>query len=108
MGKIEEAMRDFNRALEDDPRNEVACKGRRRLINDGGLATPSKKNESAKDQALKKFHEGEVAMNKGQHQDAAMIFSAAMQLDGTLTSAQANRGMCFVSLGRLQEALSDF
>ena len=79
MGRNEEALADFNRAIEHEPDNAVALASR-----------------------------GQVFRDLGRYEEALVDFNRGLELDSNLNWAIADRGETYRRMGRNEEALADF
>lgn len=105
IGKLEEAMAEFDIALEDDPHDDDAFKAKSALISGQG---EQGKAQDPKLQAAEKQNEAEVAIQEGKYAEAVALFTAALEFDSSAGHAQASRATCLMKLGRPAEARPDF
>jgi probable HAF family extracellular repeat protein len=112
-GQLDEAIAEFSKAIELNPRAAAA-------YNNRGLAYANKKQydqalaDYAKAIELKPqfdaphFNRGLMAYDNGQYEQALTDFTRAIEINSEYAVAYLNRGVIFYKTARFDQALADF
>ncbi len=112
MGRHDEALADFNRAIELDPSGAwaIGCRGLVCLAlgrYDEALADLARAIELDPD-AAPIGSLGAIYLRMGRYDDALADFNRAIELDPSGAWAIGSRGQVYLAVGRHDEALADF
>jgi tetratricopeptide (TPR) repeat protein len=113
MGKYEDALADFNRAIELDPNYAwaIARRGetyRRMGKYEDALADFNRAIELDPNCAWAIASRGQTYHQMGKYEDALADFNRAIELDPNLDWAIALRGETYRLMGKYEDALADF
>jgi tetratricopeptide (TPR) repeat protein len=111
--KAENALADFNKAIELDPRSANAYFGRAVVYEelgseDAALTDYTHAIELDASYTLAYFNRGRLFANLGKPDAALADYNKAIELDPKLTPAYLNRGIVYDSQGDGEAALADF
>jgi tetratricopeptide (TPR) repeat protein len=111
--KAEDALADFNKAIELDPRSANAYFGRGVVYEELGreeaaLADYNQAIELDAAYTLAYFNRGRLYANLGKLDAALADYNQTIKLDPNLTPAYLNRGIVYDSQGNGEAALADF
>lgn len=113
IGNFHGALAAYDQALQLDPKNAVAYKGRadtKRNLGamDEAIADYLKALELQPDSAPTHNNLGNAQSDKGDYQGAIASFDKALSIDPTLSVAYENRGNAKEKLGDLESSLADY
>ncbi len=110
MGRHEEALADFTRAIELDPSHAA-------VLRDRGVALGRRDDELAADytqvididlnDARAMSSRGQANRAMGRHEEALADFTRAIELEARLAMAMGGRGQAHQAMARHEEALTD-
>jgi predicted O-linked N-acetylglucosamine transferase (SPINDLY family) len=109
LGRLDEALQSFDRAVELDAANLQAAQGAIAVLTQLGrteeaLARGARLVESARDDPQLRFNLGLVHEAQSEFDRALACYDAALALAGDYRPALLNRGLALTRLGRLAEA----
>jgi tetratricopeptide (TPR) repeat protein len=113
LGRYDEALADYTRAIERDPAYALAYNNRGVTYADLGrseeaLADYTRAIELDPADATAYSNRGVTYKNLGRTEEALADYTRAIERDPTLAQAYNNRGSTYDDLGRYEEALADF
>lgn len=112
-GRNEEALTDFDRAIELDPERAwtIALRGQTYQTigrHEEALTDLNRAIELSPDYAWAIASRGEIYRINGRHGEALMEFDRAIELKPDFALAIASRGQTYQTIGQHEEALTDF
>jgi tetratricopeptide (TPR) repeat protein len=112
-GQLDQALADYNKAIELDPKGAYAYYGRGNVYKNQGqlnqaLAEYTKALQLDPTFAAAYFNRGLVYSDQGKLDQALPDFNLAIQLDPTFAVAYNNRGIVYYKQGQLDLALADY
>jgi tetratricopeptide (TPR) repeat protein len=112
-GEIDQALTEFNRAVQLDARNALAFQGRGNVFStqgeyDRAIADYSKALQLDPELSLSFVNRGLAYVKKKQPEKAIADYTSALKLDPKLALAYLNRGSAYARLGEYDRAIADF
>jgi Tfp pilus assembly protein PilF len=112
-GDLENALHAFTLALQQQPDNQIALRGKAFCHyhlgdNDQAMADLNYLLARFPDDPLGFFHRGNVHLLNGDPEAALDDYNSAVALEQSLPDLYNGRGTAYFSLGRYQEAIQDY
>ncbi|AFZ19226.1 TPR repeat-containing protein [Allocoleopsis franciscana PCC 7113] len=113
LGRIEEALASFSKAIKLDPNEPIAWFNRGIALRcleryEEALASFNKGLELNPNESITWRNRGATLGNLGRHEDALISYDKAIELEPANANALINRGAALGNLGRYEEALVSY